>query len=223
MMRPSNALLRRSPAGVLALLWLLAVSAAAGAAEAAAGNPAIPNSEVEVQPASDATSTTTTSHTPVQFQLADALPGGGDFPVARAVGGLGIVLSLIVGGFVAVRKFAPQVLRGGAPDKMLRVLETLPMGEKRSLAVVQVGDQRLLIGSTSQQISVLSALGGSWPTPREAGIEPRDQSVPSRPPRDSFKGLYETEKGRRSAGPGRAIPADIRAKMKQLREGLEAR
>lgn len=45
-------------------------------------------------------------------------------------------------------------------DRSLRLCETLPLGDKRFLAVVQFNDQRLLIGATTHSISVLQAVDG---------------------------------------------------------------
>jgi flagellar biogenesis protein FliO len=42
--------------------------------------------------------------------------------------------------------------------RTLKLCETLPLGDKRFLAVVQFNHQRLLIGSTSQSICLLQQL-----------------------------------------------------------------
>lgn len=62
--------------------------------------------------------------------------------------------------------------------RSLRLCETLPLGEKRSLMVVQFHDQRLLIGATSHSISLLQRLNqpactapGAKPKPAEAQEE----------------------------------------------------
>ena len=43
-------------------------------------------------------------------------------------------------------------------DKSLRVCETLSLGDKRFLAIVQLEGRRLLIGATAQSISLLERL-----------------------------------------------------------------
>jgi len=40
----------------------------------------------------------------------------------------------------------------------MRLCETLPLGEKRMLAIIQVGNQRFLIGATVQSISLVQKL-----------------------------------------------------------------
>lgn len=55
-------------------------------------------------------------------------------------------------------------------ERSLRMCETLPLGEKRFLAVVQFGRQRLLIAATSQSISLLDRIDSSC-APAEKGSE----------------------------------------------------
>jgi flagellar biosynthetic protein FliO len=158
--------------------------------------------------------------------MAEAVPGSGDFPLFRTLGGLGLVLSFILGGLVVARKLAPQYFKGGSPDRMLRVIETLPMGDKRSIALVQVGDRRYLVGNTTHQISILSNLGMA---PEDVDtVEPLADPAPSRDtdgPRgkvSNFKNLYDHERSVRGSGhEARPIPAELRAKMRRLRESLE--
>jgi flagellar biosynthetic protein FliO len=158
-------------------------------------------------------------------QLAEAVPGGGEFPLFRTLGGLGLVVSFILGGFVVVRRMAPQYFKGGAPDRVLRVIETLPMGDKRSIALVQVGGRRYLVGNTTHQINILSELGAP---PDDAGVvEPlaATSAMDSGSPKgkvSNFRNLYEHEKSGRTGGyENRPIPAELRAKMRRLRESLE--
>lgn len=46
-------------------------------------------------------------------------------------------------------------------ERRLQLCETLSLGEKRMIAVVQFDDQRYLIAATPQNISLLQALGAS--------------------------------------------------------------
>jgi len=55
-------------------------------------------------------------------------------------------------------------------ERSLRMCETLPLGEKRFLAVVQFGRQRLLIAATPQSISLLDRIDSSC-APAEKGRE----------------------------------------------------
>ena len=56
-----------------------------------------------------------------------------------------------------IRGFLPT-LRMHRRERALRICETLPLGEKRFLAVVQFEGRRFLIGATNQSISLLDRL-----------------------------------------------------------------
>lgn len=50
-------------------------------------------------------------------------------------------------------------LRGGmAAEKKLRVIETVPLGEKRMVAIVEAEGQRFLVGCGSNGVSLLTSL-----------------------------------------------------------------
>lgn len=56
-------------------------------------------------------------------------------------------------------------------ERNLRVCETLPLGEKRFLAIVQIEGRRFLIGATNQSISLLDRLDGrSRPHAQEQSV-----------------------------------------------------
>ena len=48
-------------------------------------------------------------------------------------------------------------------QRRLRLCETLSLGEKRIVAVVEFDDQRFLVAATSQNISLLQSLGPAQP------------------------------------------------------------
>jgi flagellar biogenesis protein FliO len=70
--------------------------------------------------------------------------------------------------------FLLPVRRQARRTKTLRVQETLALGEKRFLAVVECGQQRFLIGCTATSLSLLASLkedSASFPqTLDESGI-----------------------------------------------------
>jgi len=136
-----------------------------------------------------------------------------DYPVLRTLGGLGLVLSLIVLGFFAARRFAPQFFNRKPGEQKLKILESLSMGDKRSIALVRVDDACYLVGNTAHQINLLAQL------PLDFAQSRANQAADAG---DSFRKLYEVEK-KTSAPRGvpKAIPADVRDKMRQLREALE--
>jgi len=143
------------------------------------------------------------------------------FPFIRTLGGVGLVLSLIVIATMAFRKFAPQYFVKRSVESTLRLIENLSMGEKRSVAVVQVGGQQYLVGNTPHQISLLAVLKDSAQPEDEAGVEPGSATTSSK--KTGFLKLYRAEhrKPARKAAGASILPADIRGKMQELRQALE--
>jgi flagellar biosynthetic protein FliO len=142
--------------------------------------------------------------------------------VLRAVGGLGLVVFLMIGTFFAAKKYAPRYFSKPASQKNLKILETLAMGDRRSISLIEVGGSRFLVGNTPQQINLLAAL----PEPVSLVSEP-DEAVPvpkainKKGSGVPFRSLFEVEKSRPTQRAGHPLPDDLRVKMRQLRDALE--
>lgn len=62
-------------------------------------------------------------------------------------------------------------LRGGtAPEKQLRVLETVPLGEKRTVAIIEAEGHRFLVGCGANGVALLRQLDESQGPEVEAEI-----------------------------------------------------
>jgi flagellar biosynthetic protein FliO len=153
---------------------------------------------------------------------AEAQEVGMHFPVIRTLGGMGLVLCLMIGIYLAVKKFAPRCFPGVAGERNLKVIETQSMGERRSIALIEACGNRFLIGSTPQQINLLAAL----PEPISL-VSDRDaeQSNPKEKGRSEvfspFRKLFDAEKKGRPQSAVNVLPEEVRVKMRQLREALE--
>jgi flagellar biosynthetic protein FliO len=152
----------------------------------------------------------------------DLQDGGGHFPMLRTLGGMGIVLCLMIGIFFAAKKFAPRYFTRAAEERNLKIVDTLAMGDRRSISLIEVGGNRFLVGNTPQQINLLAAL----PEPISLVSEP--EALPANPKEKSrrdfaspFRNLFESEKKGRVQHMAHVLPEDIRTKMRQLRESLE--
>jgi flagellar biosynthetic protein FliO len=76
---------------------------------------------------------------------------------------MGAILVVAGMGVVAIylsKKVLPKVSRGSA--KEIRVVETVYLGPRKALHLVQVGHHRLLIGSTNESISPLASVSEDW-------------------------------------------------------------
>jgi len=143
-----------------------------------------------------------------------------DFSLIRTIGALGLVISLIVIGFWGARRYAPHLFNRQPGEHRMKVVETLPMGDKRSIALVQVDDSYFLVGNTSSQISLLARLPWEFSLGLEHGASSAEPASATGF-RDSSRKLYEVEKRPPSSNKPKPIPPDVRAKMRQLREALE--
>jgi flagellar biosynthetic protein FliO len=146
------------------------------------------------------------------------------FPTLRAIGGLGIVLCLIAAGFFAAKKFAPQYFTKSSLGKNLKVIETLSMGDKRSISIIQVANGRYLVGNTAHQINLLTPLPEKLSLVSELESPQAQAELKKEPRRESrshFRSLFEAEKSRSTPQSGHPLPEDLRTKMRQLREALE--
>ena len=140
----------------------------------------------------------------------------------RTLGGLGLVLCLMIAGYFAAKKFAPRFFAKGTAEKNLRIIETLSMGDKRSISMIEVGDSRFLVGNTPNQINLLVALPERMSLVSEPeAAEMSAKSATEKEPMVPFRNLFEVEKKRPTQQAGHPLPEDIRVKMRQLREALE--
>lgn len=84
------------------------------------------------------------------------------------------VLLLIVGSSVIFRRWY-QGSPSGKSTKQMRLLETVRLSPKQALHLVAIGDQKLLIGATDQNVSLIAPIEDSLePAPIE-----ESQSQPS--------------------------------------------
>ncbi len=141
--------------------------------------------------------------------------------VIKTLGAVGLVICLILGGSILFRRFAPQYISKRPNERLLKLVETLPIGDKRSILLVQAGNRRLLLAGTPGRVILLAPLADDALRSSPGTEEPVDDEVPSAAA--SFKNLYEMEKKVPPVRPAprHAIPPDIRGKMRELRKALE--
>ena len=71
---------------------------------------------------------------------------------------LALILAILVGGLWAVRRFAPGAGRLAGYGSGIKVLAQHPLGPKRTLLLVKVGDRVLLLGSSEHSINLISPI-----------------------------------------------------------------
>jgi flagellar biosynthetic protein FliO len=78
----------------------------------------------------------------------------------KMMGSIALVIGLGVAVLYLSKKVLPKVARGSA--KEIRVVETVYLGPRKALHLVEVGHHRLLIGSTQENISPLATVSDAW-------------------------------------------------------------
>ena len=73
----------------------------------------------------------------------------------EAVSALALVIGLI-GLFYYLGQRLNERITGGASKRQIQVIERAPLGDKRTLVLIRVGRQQLLLGATNSRISMLS-------------------------------------------------------------------
>jgi flagellar biosynthetic protein FliO len=88
-------------------------------------------------------------------------------------GKLALVVALILGCAAAWKRFQGGLPQVGQPaSQAVKVTSTLPIGPQRFLHLVTVGGHQLLLGSTSQSISLIAALDETSSLVGVSGITP---------------------------------------------------
>lgn len=99
-------------------------------------------------------------------------------------------LCVVLGGIVVVCAGlrALGIGTGTAPRSRMRVVESLSLGNRQRLHVVEVGGERLLVGATEQQVNLLRTLP-SDPTADSLELEDVADEAAEAPPADWFDRL----------------------------------
>jgi flagellar biosynthetic protein FliO len=71
-----------------------------------------------------------------------------------------LVIALAVAAMYLSKKVLPKVTK--ASGKEIRVVETSYLGPRKALHLVEIGPQKLLIGSTNERITTLAHIGDAW-------------------------------------------------------------
>ena len=84
----------------------------------------------------------------------------------RALWRSATALVLVVGGLVAVNWFLKRGLAargGGARGRRLRIVERVPIDQRKNLLLVSLGSREFLLGVGPDRISMLAEIGGERP------------------------------------------------------------
>ncbi len=171
----------------------------------------------------------TTKQTPNDGYLLpeyDATPSWGDQPTGEESGlalavslvvKLGIVLAAIYGTAWAIKRFrlfTQPVLTNG---QEIRVMETAHLAPQRALHLIEVQGQTLLIGTTEQNMSLITVLGDTAATRQPRVSAPA--STP--PPLVPAAPVDERKPGPAEERPFSQVLADMESRVAAIRQQIE--
>lgn len=87
------------------------------------------------------------------FMTSDADFGSGELWFKTILSVL-LVVALGVAAIYVSKKLLPRI--ANLPDKEIRIIETVHIGPRKTMHLIEIGNRRLLIGSTSENITMLA-------------------------------------------------------------------
>jgi flagellar biosynthetic protein FliO len=76
--------------------------------------------------------------------------------ILKTIGSLVLVIGLGIAAAYVLKRVGPRF--GQISGRQIRLIETTALGPKKALHIVDVGGQRFLIGSTPEQVTMLSPI-----------------------------------------------------------------
>jgi flagellar biosynthetic protein FliO len=92
------------------------------------------------------------------FGKSEYNPVGREFSV-RAILAVLFVLALFVAAIYVSKKLLPKITN--LPGKEIRIIETIHLGPRKAVHLLQIENRRFLIGSTNENITKLADLSGN--------------------------------------------------------------
>jgi flagellar protein FliO/FliZ len=99
----------------------------------------------------------------VAQEATGVMPSGGSFGVAavRSFGALALVLACVVALSWGARRLLQRTAGGVSRRQAIEIVASRSLGGRSALTLVEVGGERLLVGSTPQSLNLICRLGAS--------------------------------------------------------------
>lgn len=106
---------------------------------------------------------------PAVAEAAQGSTAGSLESVLRLLGALGMILGMILLLYAGSRRGLSWLPKAGGGA--IRILETRPLGPKKSLCLVQVRDQELLLGVSADRIELLCQVAPAATSPFDDALQ----------------------------------------------------
>lgn len=111
----------------------------------------------QLQAGTKSTNSPLFANDPNFFRGSDFNSGGAGFSI-RAVLAVLFVLALFIAAIYVSKKLLPRI--ANLPGKEIRIVETVHLGPRKAVHLLEIGNRRFLIGSTNENITKLADLAG---------------------------------------------------------------
>jgi flagellar protein FliO/FliZ len=194
----------------LALCCAAGFSPAAAAGFPQAESPAAATTEATARPA-DAIPPQAALDDPISGSQAGVMGSG-----LRAAGAMIFIVGLLLASVVLLKRCMPHRFGPLGHKRRIQLLETVSIGEKRSLALVQIDGTHLLLASTPGSVSLIKEL-----PPCEEPVPAAQRPQPAVKTAASEEAFTRTLDSKIRAAVGASRPQ--LARLLRLRQELEAR
>lgn len=130
-----------------------------------------------VDSATDKAAETSTAPAPAEHpeKLVDAPAEeswtAGGVKALHMLGAFALVVALILGGYLLVKRFTPDQLGRRAKERLMHAMDSMRVGEKQTLVLVEVSGDKYLLASTPNDICLLAKIEPSIPPARRTTAE----------------------------------------------------
>lgn len=121
--------------------------------------------------------------------------GEAQFSVAKTLGSVLFVLTLILVLAFCLRCYVPHRFGSGGKRRFIQILENVSLGEKRSLTLIRIDQENLLLATTSTSISLIKEIALRPPV---ESVE--DEHILNRSKRPSAETVDPTVEGEEAPG-----------------------
>ncbi len=92
----------------------------------------------------------------------------GMWELVKVLASLALVFGLMGLSLWALRRMQLKLQSGAGGQRQMRLVETLSVGPRQKIVLMEIDEQRLVIGITAQNMQAL----GQWPLPAQAPTAP---------------------------------------------------
>jgi flagellar biosynthetic protein FliO len=117
----------------------------------------------------------------VPLQTPNSSVGESQISVTKTVGSILFILALILVFAFCLKRYMPLRFEAGGKRRLIHILENVSLGEKRSLTLIRIDQENLLLANTPTSISLIKEINLQQPLESAEDERPRSNKHSSEP------------------------------------------